>query len=201
MEEVDLTLVIIGITVWLSYSAWRDGSKMYRWIFNPVAVLRKRQYHRLISSGFIHADTTHLAFNMITLFFFGRYLEQVFIGGFYLLALAFSSLPALIKHKDNVAYNALGASGAVSAVLFFYILTAPWGILKLFFVIPIPAIIFGVLYIIFSYRMGQRNTDNIGHEAHLFGALFGFFIPLIIEPALGRYFIEALLAGPQEPLW
>lgn len=201
-----LTIVLIAVTCITTYLAWNNRDMYFKWIGNPYMIYHRRQFHRLISSGFLHADIPHLAFNMITLYFFGPLLERFFTsrygevqGGicffaFYLLALVVSSLPSLVKYRDQPNYNAVGASGAVSAVLFFFVLLAPWENLYLYFAIPIPAIVFGALYIGFSYYMAKRNMDNIGHDAHLFGALFGFFVPIIIDPNLAVYFIDQLLS-------
>ena len=207
MVNSPLTIALIAITCITSYMAWNNRDMYFKWIGNPYMMVHRKQYHRLISAGFLHADLGHLAFNMITLYFFGPLTEAFFAArfgditggvvyiGFYLLAMVVSSLPSLVKYKDYPHYNALGASGAVSAVLFFFVLFAPLENLYLYFAIPIPAIIFGVLYIAFSYYMAKRNADNIGHDAHLFGALFGFFAPIAIEPRLALSFIDQLLSA------
>lgn len=208
MQDIPITYVIIGVTILISINAWNNPARLYRWMLNPYAVMHKKQFERLITSGFIHADTQHLAFNMLTLFFFGRLAEQVIgqiVPGngqiafllFYLLAMVAADLPSLYKYHRYPNYNSLGASGAVSAVLFTFVLIYPWENIYLFMILPIPSILFAVLYIYFSYRLGKRSNDNINHDAHLFGALFGLFVPIIIRPQLATVFLNELLKGPQ----
>ena len=113
---------------------------------------------------------------------------------FYIVAIAVSSLYDLIKHKNNHAYNAIGASGAVSAILFTSILFYPThGIGILFIPISIPAFILGPLYLLYSYVMSKKNIDNIGHNAHFYGALFGFIVPIIVRPAFFLEFIAEIM--------
>jgi membrane associated rhomboid family serine protease len=186
--------------------AWNRQEKLYAWMLNPYAVIHRGQYYRILTSGFIHHDWVHLIFNMITLYFFGRNMEYVFIflfgggkGIFYYLVLYFlgmvvADVPSLLKHKDNPNYNSLGASGAVSAVLFASILFSPTNKIYLFFIpIGIPGFIFGALYLIYSYYQGKRMADNINHDAHLYGALFGIIFSVVIRPAVLPGFFEQIL--------
>ncbi|MBN2892140.1 MAG: rhomboid family intramembrane serine protease [Bacteroidales bacterium] len=175
-----------------------------RFKFNAFAIFKHKQVYRIVSYGFIHGDWMHLAFNMITLYFFGGLVEQTFellfgtLGGivyvgFYVLALVVSSIQDLITHRNHSYYNAVGASGAVSAVLFAAILFQPD--MKLFFIlipIPITAWIFGIIYLIYSVVMSRKNLDNIGHTAHFWGAVFGFVFPLFFYPRLIILFFERL---------
>jgi len=149
----------------------------------------------------------HLIVNMIVLFFFGpyveEYLKQILPGKipgldhivyllFYFASIIVSSLLSLFKHKGNAFYNAVGASGAVSAVLFFFIFFRPWEMLYFYGIIPIPGIIMGVLYLAYSYYMSRKGEDNINHDAHFIGAVFGFIFPLFIDPRLILYFLSQL---------
>lgn len=176
-----------------------------RFKFNAVAVTKHSQIYRLFSYGFVHANWMHLFFNMLTLYFFGHLVEGTFktlfpgYGGiayvlFYIVAIAISSLHDLIKYHNTSYYNAVGASGAVSAVVFAAILFKPD--MKLMFIllpIPITAWIFGLLYLLYSAYMAKRGGDNIGHNAHFWGAVFGFVMPIILEPRLFTYFFEKVL--------
>ena len=167
----------------------------------------RKEYYRFISSGFIHANWLHLGFNMIVLFYFGYAVESFYTqimqdsyiakASFILLylgGLAASSIPDYLKHKDNHYFNSLGASGATSAVLFSFILFQPLSILYIFGIIPIPAIIFGAIYIWYSSKMSKESSDNINHSAHLYGALFGLVFTIVMKPQVIIIFINQLLA-------
>lgn len=194
------TTAIVVITVIVSFLAWQNRLMMERLIFNPIAITRHKQYDRFITHGFIHADSMHLLFNMFTLYSFGRAIEDFYIHQFgnfgfilfYLLAIVVAIIPSFAKHKNNSRYLSLGASGAVSAVVFAYILFAPWRMLYFFGILPIPAIIFAILYIAYSTYADRRGTDNINHSAHLYGAIFGLLATIISEPAVIIHFIDAL---------
>ena len=197
--SVSHTLIIIIITTVLSFTAFSNRTLMNRLIMWPPA-MQRGQYDRFITYGFVHADGTHLLFNMFTLFFFGRAIEDFYrpyLGGlgfvlFYLAALVVSMLPSYLKHKNDPNYLSLGASGAVSAVLFAYILFAPWNLIFVFF-IPVPAIIYAVLYTAYSIYSAKRGQDNINHSAHLWGAAFGVVATIAIEPRLVWRFMQELL--------
>ncbi len=210
-----LTYVIIAITSITSIIAFPeqvrsiDSIRRPEWfekyLFNGLSVVKYKEYYRMISYGFIHANWMHLFFNMLTLYFFGGVVEQVFgmifprFGGlmyvlFYIVAIGVSTIHDLIIHKNHSYYNAVGASGAVSAVLFAAILFMPNSKLYLFFIpIPITAWIFGILYLIYSAYMAKKQMDNIGHNAHFWGAVFGFVFPIIIKPQLLLLFFEQIL--------
>jgi len=179
---------------------------MYLLQFNAYHIYHRKQYYRVLTHAFIHANWEHLIVNMIVLFSFGAVVEQYFTYHFrgaatyYYLTLffgsvIFSTLWSLYKQKDNPYYNAVGASGAVSAILFTAIFFDPWNNIYFFGILPIPGIIFGGLYLYYSYYMSTKKTDNIGHDAHFLGAVFGFFFPVFIRPSLLAGFIEMLLGG------
>lgn len=194
------TLVIIIMTVAVSLLAWRSPAFLSRLVFDPLMV-KKGQIDRFITYGFVHAHGWHLFFNMFTLFFFGQAIEKLYIYkfgylgflAFYVSAIIFSIIPDFIKHQNNPRLVFLGASGAVSAVLFAFVLVAPWELLYFFGIIPIPAIIFAILYVAYSWYAHKKGDSNIGHLAHLTGAGFGFVATIIIEPALLSHFIHNLL--------
>ncbi len=198
--DAPITLLLIGVTCVVSLIAFRTPSLLMRLILWPPAIDRHRQYDRLVTYGFIHADFWHLLFNMVTLFFFGRVMEQVMtqLSGsrltyvaFYFSALVVSILPTYLKHQKDPNYRSLGASGAVSAVLFAYILIDPWARIGVFF-IPMPAIVFAVLYIAYSIWMDRRGGDNINHGAHLAGAAYGILFLAAMEPRVLGHFLESL---------
>jgi len=196
-----ITLALIAITVGVSWWALRDRGWMDRLILWPPAVSRHRQYDRLLTYGFVHADFMHLLFNMITLYFFGGFVEQLITEltgqrwvylAFYLSALLVSILPSYLKNHRNPNYLSLGASGAVSAVLFAFILIQPWQLIFVFF-IPVPAVVFAVVYIGYSIWMDRRGGDRINHSAHLAGAGFGVLFMLAMEPRVLGYFLSQLM--------
>ncbi len=183
--EMSITLILVIITVGVSLWAFNDSSIMAKFIFDPVRITNNKQYYRFITSGFIHADTPHLIFNMLSLFMFGKFVEDAFVQIFqekgkllyllmYLIALVVSLLPTYQKNKNNSHYLGLGASGAVSAVVFAGLLLAPTILVGLYFIPPIiPGFIFGPIYLLISTYLGKQSRDNINHSAHIFGALFG----------------------------
>ncbi|TWV83986.1 rhomboid family intramembrane serine protease [Moraxella sp. VT-16-12] len=195
------TLVIIIMTVIVSLLAWQSPAFLNRLVFDPLMV-KKGQIDRFITYGFIHAHGWHLFFNMFTLFFFGQAIERLYIAkfgylgflGFYVAAIIFSVLPDFIKSGNGHTRTVLlGASGGVSAVLFAFVLLAPWQLIYFFAVIPVPAIIFAILYVAYSIYAYKKGNDNIGHLAHMAGAVFGVVATIAIEPALLLHFIGELL--------
>ena len=204
--EYPVTLILIAANVILSIACFNNQDLMAKMIMWPYGVKRYNQYYRFITSGFIHANWMHLIFNMFTLYFFGRVIEAYFtmlqLGGIvtylllYFLGLILSDLPTYFKYKDDPNYHSLGASGAVSAVVFAAIVFNPWSSLYIFGAIKISAFLYAVLYIWYSIYMSKKGGDNINHDAHLYGALFGlgFTIALIgaMQPQLFEYIIEEL---------
>lgn len=200
---MSITLLIVAITVTISLLAFNDPRLMERLILWPPAIQRAGQYYRLISYGLIHGDGMHLLFNMVTLFFFGRAMEPVFlhyIGAtgyvlFYAGGLLVSILPSYLAQRGNAGYRSLGASGAVSAVLFAFILVQPWAMLYIFF-IPAPAIVFAVIYIGWSVWAERSARDNVNHSAHLWGAAYGVLFMLVMEPrVLGLFWHQLINPG------
>ncbi|MBX3696909.1 MAG: rhomboid family intramembrane serine protease [Dokdonella sp.] len=196
---MNATLIIILVTCAISILAFRNEKLISDLILWPPAISRGKQYYRLLSYGFIHADGTHLLFNMITLYFFGRLIEQFmasYIGtlgfvAFYLSAIVVSILPTYVKNVGNPAYRSLGASGAVSAILFAFVLLQPWATILIFF-IPCPAIIYAVIYVGYSIYMDRKGSDNINHSAHLWGAAYGVLFLLAMEPRIFGVFLAQL---------
>ena len=182
---MSVTVLIIIITVIVSIFAFRSHKIMDDLIFYPTAITQKNQYYRFITYGFIHADLAHLFFNMYAFYLFGGACENSFTNIFgaygktfyilmYFLSLIVCVIPDFIKHHQNPNYRSLGASGAVSAVVFAYILFQPLqGIGLLFIPIFIPGFLFGILFLIISYFLGKKGGSRINHSAHIWGAIFG----------------------------
>lgn len=201
--NLSLTLLFILLAVGASLYAWNNESILRRWVMNPYEVNRRNEYWRFITSGFIHADIGHLAFNMISLYSFGGLVESIFsqispMGNLLYVALyiggiLISDLPTYFKHRNNPNYNSLGASGGVSSVIFAGIMFAPTTSLYLFFIpIPIPGWIFGGLYLAYSYWESRRGTGYINHSAHLWGALYGIAFAIAAYPPVIGMFIEQI---------
>jgi membrane associated rhomboid family serine protease len=193
------TLIIIAVTGIVSFMAFSNRGLIDDLILWPPAIERKKQYWRLISYGFIHADFGHLFFNMLTLYFFGAYMEpriNALLGSFgfvlfYVGALIVSILPTYLKNRHNSNYRSLGASGAVSAVLFAFILFAPWARIYVYF-LPVPAIIYAALYVMYSIYMDRSGRGNVNHSAHLWGAAYGVVFMAILDPAVFLNFLAQL---------
>jgi membrane associated rhomboid family serine protease len=195
---------IILVTVLMSLYALQRNDILYGWMLNPPAIDRG-QYYRFITSGFIHADFWHLFFNLFTLYNFGGYIETVLeykfgpeIGKaayliFYILGIIVSDIPSYIKHRGNPNYNSLGASGAVSAVVFGAILFFPTAQLLVFF-IPMPAFIYAILYLWYTYYEMRRGMSFVNHSAHWWGAMFGIIVMVGFFPNVVPQFIEQVIA-------
>ena len=195
-----ITLVIIVITGIVSFMAFKNSRLMNDLILWPPAITRQREYHRLVTYGVVHADFGQLLFNMFTLYFFGQAMEGFFTDRlgtlgfalFYIGALVVSILPTYLKNRDNPNYRSLGASGGVSAVLFSYILLAPWSKIVVL-VIPMPAIIYALLYTGYSIYMDRRGQSSINHSAHMWGAAYGVLFTMLVDHRVLPHFINALM--------
>jgi membrane associated rhomboid family serine protease len=200
---MNIVSIIIAITVLISFRANKNPDLKQHFLYIPFQLKHNNEYYRLISHIFIHADISHLAFNMISLYFLGSTLSYYFIdyyglqlGTSYLLILyfagaIFASLPSFFKHQDNSLYRSLGASGAVSAVIFAAILWDPSMSLGILFIpFPIPAYIFGPIYLAVEYFSMKRGGTGIAHDAHLGGAVFGILFVLLLNINKGKEFLD-----------
>ncbi|MFV8342951.1 rhomboid family intramembrane serine protease [Flavobacterium sp. XS2P39] len=180
-------IAIIVVNVLISYKGFNDLSFFRKYEFH-VGSIRAGEHIRMVSSGFLHADMTHLIFNMLTLYFFApvviSHLGDFSFALIYFGSLVFGSLLTMVFHKNQYNYRAVGASGAVTGVLYSAILLQPNMMLGIFFIIPMPAYIFGILYLLYSIYGMKAKNDNIGHTAHFGGAVGGYLITLIKEPQL-----------------
>jgi membrane associated rhomboid family serine protease len=194
-----ITFSIIAFTVVVSFLAFNNQETKYKLLFYPSGMTSSSEYYRFISHGFVHADYIHLFFNMYTLYSFGRVVESSLFNKteylvFYLTALVASSIFDFFKQKDNTSYAALGASGAVSAVVFSTIIFGPWDIgVLLFGIVPLPNIVFAGAYLFYCYYMNKKGTDNIGHSAHMWGSIYGFAFTALLRPELLKSFLVKLM--------
>jgi membrane associated rhomboid family serine protease len=186
-----ITILIIAVTAIISVIAFSNREVFRRLAFNAYDIKHFKNSYRFLSYALVHADWIHLLVNMMVLYSFGRIVEAYY--GFYfgtkgilyyiLLyvgGIALSTLPSYGKHKDDYHYTAVGASGAVSAVLFASIIFDPMSKIMIFPIpIGIPAIIFGPMYLAYSWYMGKKNIDNVGHDVHFWGAIFGFVLNIL----------------------
>jgi membrane associated rhomboid family serine protease len=208
--ELSITLILVIITSLISLGGFNNQKVIDDLIFYPPAISRRGQFYRFLTCGLIHADWGHLIFNMLALYLFGKEVEKGFVELFgttgryvyllmYVSALVISLLPTYFKHKDSYHYKSLGASGAVSAVIFAGLMLAPETEVYIFFIpIPIPGFIFAPLYLIISALMDRRGRDNINHSAHIWGAIYGLAF-VIVAGRLVEY--NAIEAGFERIKW
>jgi membrane associated rhomboid family serine protease len=197
-----ITVIIVILTTIISLAAFSNSRLMDALIFWPPGISMRHQYYRFITCGFIHADLMHLAFNMFTLYFFGKALENYYMGILglqhyyftllYLTALIVANIPSYLKQRDNYNYRSLGASGAVCAVMFAFIMISPWETLYIFARVPIPAIIYAILFLGYTIYMSRRGGDNVNHDAHLWGALYGIVFTILARPSVMGSFLNEL---------
>jgi membrane associated rhomboid family serine protease len=210
-----ITTIIVGVTIIVSLLAFNDKDLSYKLTLSPYSVKHHKRWWQLFTHGFIHADYLHLGLNMYVLYSFGGFVEHIlvegyvsssgiFIGGFgnigylyyvtlYVGGLLFATLPALKKHGDNVGYLAVGASGAVSAIVFSSIILYPTGGMGLLFIpILIPSFIFGVLYLFAEHYMSKKGGTRIAHDAHIGGAFFGVIFTVLLDFQFLENFIEMI---------
>jgi membrane associated rhomboid family serine protease len=201
---MEITYGIIIFTVLASIVCFTNEELFSRLKFNAFDVKHSNQWYRFFSYGFLHSGWVHLLINMFVLYSFGFLVEHFLRGYFrekymlyyillYLGGLLLSIIPAYGKHKNDVFYNAVGASGAVSAVIFASIIILPQAPISFFFIpIEIPAWIFGLLYITYEFIMSRKSKDNIGHDAHFWGAVYGIIFMIILKPALAEDFLRKI---------
>ena len=201
---MSLTVIIIAITGVISVLAFNNAELMHRFILNPYTIHRRKEWWRMLTSGFLHADFGHLFFNMFSLYLFGEGIEEYFQYVFgaqapiyyillYVLGIIVANLPDTFSKKDQSNYNALGASGGVSSVVFAYIMFNPTTKMGFIPLPPIiPAWIFGILYLLYSRYMSQRQYDNVGHTAHIWGALWGIIFVCATYPPVIQLFIQQI---------
>ena len=197
------TLLILANLV-VTFAGLQNHNTFDRLCFTPTRVWYHREYWRLLTSAFLHVDWMHFLFSMISLYSFGPIVEYCFnavLGStnplgylfFYIMAAILSSIPDLLEQRNNQYFRAVGASGAVSAVIFASILFFPMNGIRVMFLPGIPGFIFGPLYLAYSVYMAKQRQDNIGHIAHFSGAVIGFIFPLLFQPELFMTFVSQIM--------
>lgn len=193
--NLSITLILIAATAVVSILAFQRSQLFEALLFSPFAVQHRGQWYRMLSHAFVHADWPHLLVNMFVLWSFGSSVEvlygmisplpsaaayvMLYVGG-----IVCATFPGMAKHRNDPRYRSVGASGAVSAVLFAHVLMMPTQSITLFFIQSLPAWLFGVLYLIYSYAMDKRGGDNVAHDAHFYGAVFGVLFTAAMDPNL-----------------
>lgn len=201
---MSITIFLIIATVIISFLAFNNNSLKENLIFSPYQHINNKKWWLVLTHGFIHADYLHLFFNMYVLYAFGLNVENQFnqlndVGYLYFLilylgAMIFATLPSIIKHHNNPSYRSLGASGAVSAIVFVFIILAPTASMGLIILpgLHIPAFLFGLLYLLAENYMSKKGSSNIAHDAHIAGAIFGLIFIAFFDYELYFNFIESI---------
>lgn len=189
-----VTICLIAANLIISLIGFSNEAFLNKAVGWPYYTYKENQWHRFISAGFLHADWAHLIFNMFTLFFFGRNIEYIFTaGGFggagaylalYFLGMIAADIPSYFKHRHDYNYRSLGASGAVSAVVFANLVFSPWESIYIYGAIKLSMAVYAVLYVIYCIYAGKRQSDNVNHDAHLWGSVFGLAFTLVLVFAL-----------------
>jgi membrane associated rhomboid family serine protease len=200
---MSLTIIIIIITALISIAAFRNPKMLQNLMLWPFEMRHPSQYYRFITSGFVHVDEMHLAFNMISFYFFGTVLEPI-IGAFwfgllYITAIIVCDMPSFFKHHNNPRYASLGASGGVAAIIFATIYLYPWQQLGILFIpyLKFPAIFFAILYLVYSAYMDRKGRGRIAHGAHFWGSVYGLaFMLIVLDQSHGVYFWEQISNPP-----
>lgn len=202
---MSLTLMLVILTCIISYTSLQDRSRQAALLHSPYQEKRSKQFYRFLTAGFVHGSLGHLGINMFVLYMFGEIIESRFLFTFgemmgrinflmlYLLGIIFANIPTFLTHNDNPHFSSVGASGAVSGIVFVFILFYPWEMLYLFLVIPCPAIVAGILYLAYSSYAAKKGGDNIDHLAHFGGAIFGIVFACILKPSLFGQFLQDLV--------
>lgn len=206
-----ITYTFLVLMIAFSLYCFYDRRAMYKYLFHPYSINHNREHYRFLTHAFIHGDYIHLTFNCLALYSFGLTLEDYFfpqlfgekLGKLYYIVLFTggiyaASLTEYYRNKNNPDYSSLGASGAISSVLFCFIVLSPLSQISFFF-FPMPGWIAGVLLLGVSYYLIQRKrntsySDNISHESHFWGAMFGILFILVVKPVLAKYFFLQVLS-------
>ncbi len=199
-----ITYIILAITIFISITSMDNHVLKNKLMFNAYMIKERKEWYRFFSHGLIHADWMHLGFNMLSLYMFGKAVEDgyrelfeakgiLFFLLLYVGGLVMSSLYSYERNKGNMYYNALGASGAVSAVIYAFIVLAPTARLGFMFIpVPIPAYLFGFIYLGIEYYLSKRGNTGIAHDAHFWGAIYGIVLTIILKPSLVSDFITEI---------
>jgi len=206
--SISITLVIIVITGLVSYQSFENRALFEKLKHYPVVEKKNKEYYRFLSSGFVHGSWGHLIINMYVLYIFGETIEYKFVDIFgsmgrilfiifYLSAIVVADIPTYIKHQNNPGFASIGASGAVAAIVFAFIMFNPWNQLVIIFIpfLPFPAILGGVVYLIYTSWASKNKRDHIDHSAHFAGAIYGILFLVISKPVILTQFIDKIMHG------
>ncbi len=200
---------IIAILVFLvSMQGFNDRNFFERYKHSPYLVVHNKEYYRLLTSGFLHGSWTHLLINLFVFWQFGDFVENFIfysaygrvLGGFLyallvLLSIIAGNIHSTIQYKNDAYYGSIGLSGAVSAILFSYVLANPWSKVYLYAILPIYTVVAAVLYLIYSQWASKNSRDNVDHSAHFYGAIFGLVYTIAVYPDIVPYFINRFMEG------
>ena len=205
---ISLTIIICIITSLISAQAFTNQKMLNQLLFHPLTVKKEGQFYRFLTHALVHGDWGHLIINMYVLYQFGEYIEYSFIGifgkgigklafvGLYLGSVIFGAIPAYMKHQNDGFYRSLGASGGTSGIVFAFVIFNPW---QWFIFPPLPAVLFAIAFLWYSSYLDKKGGDNVAHDAHIWGAVFGFVFTIaliyILRPELIPYFIDQFNKG------
>ena len=205
---MSVNLLIVIVTCIVSYFGFNNPALFNKFKHYPYQEQRDKSYHRFLTAGFLHANWLHLIINMFVLYGFGGYVESyltyefgLFSGRlvyliFYLVLIVLANTPTFIKKKNNPSFASIGASGAVSGVIFVYIMLNPWSKIYLYGLIGIYSIIGGIAYLIYSTWASRHSNDRIDHDAHFYGAVFGIIMIVLLRPSILSIFLNQLTDVP-----
>ena len=208
-QAAPVSCIIFAITIGCSIYAFQNSSFQRRWMLHPYTLVHKNKYSQVLTSGFIHADWMHLLFNMMSYYFFAISLENtipletrmilrvgpighLYFALIYLGSMVFGDFSTILNQKDNPGYYSLGASGAISGLIFSYILFEPTSRIRIFMFPSMPAPVFAILFVVFSIYAARSRNTNINHDAHLWGGLFGFALTVPLFPGILQTFLTAI---------
>ena len=204
-DYLTITLLIILFTVLVSYQGFTNYHMVDRWKHYPYRESRSKEWYRILTSGFVHADWIHLLVNMYVLYSFGGYIESTFSAWLgnasgrlvfllaYLLNIILANIPTTYRQINNPGFSSIGASGAISGLLFMTILLNPWAMFQLFFIIPIPAVLLGAGYLVYSSMAANKGQGRLDHSAHFAGALAGMALIILIHHEILDDFFRKLV--------
>jgi membrane associated rhomboid family serine protease len=204
---MSITAVLIILTCLISWQAFNNPDMQNKLLHYPYIEARNRDFYRWLTACFVHGSWVHLGINMYVFYQFGLAVEDRFLDLFgevmgrlnflllYLLTGVFANIPTFFRHRENQMFRSVGASGAVSGILFVFILFEPWARLGLFFVIPVRAILAAILFLVYSSYASKKSNDMIDHEAHFYGAVFGFLFTVALKPGLLAEFTAEIVNG------
>lgn len=202
---ISITLLIIIFTSVISYQGFTRYATIDRLKHNPAREAGSKEWYRMLTSGFVHGDWIHLLVNMYVLYSFGEYIESYILHEYgstkgriiflvmYALNIILANIPTAFRHREHPGFSSIGASGAVSGIVFMFILLQPWATLTLFFIIPVPAVLVGIGYLIYSSWAANHGQGRLDHSAHFAGAIAGMLMIILLDHQIASDFIRRLI--------